>query len=401
MPGRFTLILLFLVLSCHAAVDEKIAKTESQIHTKKVQEKEVSKKLNQLAKEISGQNKKLTALKQEIRKSEATIARLKKSLNLKSGKLQKLELLYKKLEKKEGEVNRKLSDLLAKEIAFELISGSGDDENRHNYFEQNGEELVQQKILHNYRRLLKERFAKTETKFKNIQKNRILIQKELKKTRSKLMKLEKEKNRLKRLQNLQSATVVNLRKKEKRYISKLARIRKEKQNLSHTLRKLHIMRKKLEQTRIKPVETGNLKVRQIGSSYQKGSIAKYRGKKTIAPLKKYTVTQKFGTFIDPIYKIKIFNESVILKPETPNAVVRNILSGKVVYAAKVPMLDYVVIVEHPNKLHTIYAHLSKLAPTIKVGRKIKKSYALGRVDDALKFEVTQQEKHIDPLELIH
>jgi len=163
---------------------------------------------------------------------------------------------------------------------------------------------------------------------------------------------------------------------------------------------LHITKKKIEKTRIKPTATANVKVRQIGSSYQKGSIAKYKGKKTIAPLKSYTVARKFGTFIDPIYKIKIFNEAVILKPKKPNAVVRNVLPGRVVYASKIPMLDNVVIIEHQNKLHTIYAHLTKIAPTIKVGKKIQKAYAIGRVDNKLKFEVTQEEKHINPMELI-
>ncbi len=401
MPGRFTLLLLLFIVCAHATINEKIAKTKSQLHTKKVQEEEISRRIGQLANEITQQSKKLVSLKKEITASEAEIKQLKSTLNLKNNKLQKLQTLYKKLKVKEDKVNRKLTILLSREIVLDMISGGDDTENVSTLFEQNSEQLVQKEILHHYRKLLKEKFSKTKTEFTKIQKNRKLIQNELKKTHQKLSKLEKAQNRLRRLQNLQAATIQNLHKKKKTYLAKLARIRKERQNLSQTLHKLHITQKKLEQTRIKPTETGNIKVRQIGSSYQKGSIARYRGKKTIAPLKDYSVEQKFGTFVDPIYKIKIFNESVTLKPKTPNAVVRNILPGRVVYASKVPMLDYVVIVEHPGKLHTIYAHLSKLAPTIKVGRKIKKAYALGRVDNALKFEVTQQEKHINPMELIN
>ncbi len=399
MIGRFCVLLLLCFVYTYAAIDDKITQTESQIHTKKVQEKEVSRKLSRLAKEITQQNSKLTKLKKEISTSEAKIKTLKKSLDLKSGKLQKLETLYKKLKSKEDEVNKKLTALLSREIAVSMVSEGGD-EGVINSFEQNSDTLIFKEVLARYRKLLKEKFSTTKIRFEKLQKNRKLIQSELEKTRSKLAKLEEEKKRLKHLKNLQSATVSNLRKKEKRYIRKLARIRKEKQNLSKTLNKLHITRKKLEQTRIKPTKTDNINVRQIGSSYQKGSIARYKGKKSIAPLKEYTLVQKFGTFIDPIYKIKIFNESVVLKPKSPNAVVRNILPGRVVYASKVPMLDYVVIVEHPDKLHTIYAHLSKIAPNIKVGKKIKKAYAIGRVDNTLTFEVTQQEKHINPMELI-
>jgi len=53
-----------------------------------------------------------------------------------------------------------------------------------------------------------------------------------------------------------------------------------------------------------------------------------------------------------------------------------------------------------DEIHTIYAHLSKIAPTIQVGQKIKKGYVIGRVDNDLTFEVTQKNFHIDPLELI-
>jgi murein DD-endopeptidase MepM/ murein hydrolase activator NlpD len=400
MLNRFVVLLLLCVAYSHGAIDDKIAKTKSQMHTKKVQEKEVSRKLSQLAKEITQQDKKLAQIKKDISSSEAKIKQLKTSLNLKSGKLKKLETLYNKLKKKENEVNKKLSSLLSQEIALSMISGESDDNRVQNAFEQNSEQLVFKEVLKRYRKLLREKFLKTKTRFEKLQKNRVLIQTELQKTRDKLAKLEKEQKRLTHLQNLQSETVRNLRSKKKRYTQKLLRIRKEKKSLAKTLNKLHITRKKLEQTRIKPTKTDNINVRQIGSSYQKGTIAKYKGKKTIAPLKKYTIVQKFGTFVDPIYKIKIFNESVTLKPKSPNAVVRNILPGKVVYASKIPMLDYVVIVEHPGKLHTIYAHLNKIAPTIKVGKKVKKAYALGRVNNTLTFEVTQQEKHINPMELI-
>ena len=48
------------------------------------------------------------------------------------------------------------------------------------------------------------------------------------------------------------------------------------------------------------------KVRQINSSYTKSKTYKYRGNKTISPLASARVIKKFGTYIDPIYKIKVF-----------------------------------------------------------------------------------------------
>jgi murein DD-endopeptidase MepM/ murein hydrolase activator NlpD len=44
--------------------------------------------------------------------------------------------------------------------------------------------------------------------------------------------------------------------------------------------------------------------------------------------------------------------------------------------------------------------MDKIAPTIREGKKVKKGYVIGRVQKELMFEVTQKNRHIDPLELI-
>ncbi|MDE5591847.1 MAG: M23 family metallopeptidase, partial [Helicobacter sp.] len=64
------------------------------------------------------------------------------------------------------------------------------------------------------------------------------------------------------------------------------------------------------------------------------------------------------------------------------------------------ILKHVIIIEHKNNMHTIYAQLDKIAPTIKPGSTVKKGYTIGRAENILKFEVTLKDKHIDPLELI-
>ena len=64
------------------------------------------------------------------------------------------------------------------------------------------------------------------------------------------------------------------------------------------------------------------------------------------------------------------------------------------------MLDDVVIIEHDNGLHTIYAHMDKIAPTISVGQRLKQGAIIGRVSSELMFQVTQRNAHIDPLQVI-
>ena len=215
--------------------------------------------------------------------------------------------------------------------------------------------------------------------------------------------------------------VENLNKNKEDYIQKLINTQKQSEALSSTLEELKIIDDKEEKEkarkiaqknaqkqqpqpeilqRDKRVEDIDKKVKLYGSSYKESRVKKYVGSKTISPLKNAFVKRKFGNFIDPVYDIKIFNESVILSSNTQNAQVYNVLDGKVIFAKSTPVLDNVIIVENKNGIHTIYANLSQIAPTIKNGSVIKKGYSIGRVKSDLTFEVTQKNFHIDPLELI-
>ncbi|MDQ7085698.1 MAG: peptidoglycan DD-metalloendopeptidase family protein [Sulfurovum sp.] len=164
-------------------------------------------------------------------------------------------------------------------------------------------------------------------------------------------------------------------------------------------RKAHQASRKAEAEKRK-VYKESAKVKQVNSSYKKSSTYKYKGSKTISPLSHARVIKKFGTYVDPIYKIKIFNESITLQSNRSNAKVKNVLNGKVVFAGKSSMLGKVVVVSHSKKIHTVYAGLSKIAPTIRVGTKIKKGYVVGKVSRKLLFQATKNSKHINPLELI-
>lgn len=142
-------------------------------------------------------------------------------------------------------------------------------------------------------------------------------------------------------------------------------IQDEREEIRATLEKLKIIKVQEDNKLLaenakkdKPKEViGDSGIRQIGSSYQNSNVKKYIGEKTIAPLDSFTVKRKFGDYVDPIYKIKIFNESVVLASSTPDATVKSVLSGKVIFAKDTASLEKVVIVENSDEIHTIYAHL--------------------------------------------
>ncbi|HQR73363.1 MAG TPA: peptidoglycan DD-metalloendopeptidase family protein [Sulfurovum sp.] len=162
--------------------------------------------------------------------------------------------------------------------------------------------------------------------------------------------------------------------------------------------KAHVAVKEAEKENTKVYQESE-KVKQVNSSYKASATYAYQGGKTISPLSGARVIKKFGTYVDPIYKIKIFNESITMQ-RASNTKVQNILNGKVVFAGKSSMLGKVVVVSHSDRIHTVYAGLSKIAPTIHVGAKIQKGYVVGKVNEKLIFQATKDSKHIDPLKLI-
>jgi len=191
-------------------------------------------------------------------------------------------------------------------------------------------------------------------------------------------------------------------REEKALARKKARKAKEALRIAKTEEdraKARIAAKEAEAAK-KKVYKESAKVRQINSSYQKSKTYAYKGGKTICPLRGARLIKKYGTYVDPIYKIKIFNESITLKSASSNAKVHNVLNGKVVFSGKSSMLGKVVVVSHSHKMHTVYAGLSKIAPTIRVGSKIKKGYVVGKVSEKLIFQATKNSKHINPLKLI-
>jgi murein DD-endopeptidase MepM/ murein hydrolase activator NlpD len=230
------------------------------------------------------------------------------------------------------------------------------------------------------------------------------------KLKTEISAIEHEKKKLEKEKHSNEKALKDLQHKKNRYKREIKALLSQKNELKKTLENLHIIQEsetqkaqaKAEQKRTEALLASKPlpKVKSVGSSYHKARTRRYRGKKTIAPLNGYTVLKRYGTYTDPIYRIKIFNESVSLKPSSPNAKVKAVFNGKVILAQNTPLLDNVVIIEHAGGLHTIYAHLERIAPTVKKGKRVKKGSVIGRVNDELMFEVTQKNYHIDPLKVI-
>lgn len=400
--GFFCLFFSFCLLF-GATTKDRINKNTKSLQSATKQERRIHKKLQIVAKSIIEGEKSLEESDKRIVLLKEQIKDLQNDSKVTNKKLQRLSKENAKLVKTKKELEEKIINIIAEKFSFYLLT----DKN----YQESAESIIGDEVLEKMDTILKKDFQDLNRAYERTNETISEHNNQIKEIKSSLKGLKQKQASLKKLKQKRAKKVSNLKRQKDAYKRKLDKIVAQRNELKKTLQSLKILKKQEdeERTRAKEAKKNNYKkgtknsklsVKKIGSSYQQSRVKKYRGKKTIAPLQSFLIKQKFGNYIDPIYKIKIFNESVVLQSKSKNAKVRNVLSGKVIFAKDTAMLDKVIIVENRLGIHTIYAHLNKIAPTIKVGKKIKKGYIIGRVDRDLTFEVTQKNYHINPLQLI-
>lgn len=378
-------------------IDEKSKNLEEKINT----EKKLHGKLQDIASEIVNEEKNIEVIKGKIEDLGKNIIASQDTVQKKYEYLEKLTKDTQILSTQKKDLEDKIIKIIAEDFSFYLISDSG--------YLDNEDGILVDEVLQKMDIIIRKEFGKLANDYKQVNEQIYSQSQEIKSIRTEIQNAKNKKDEFMALEKKRESSIASLSAKKEGYKKQLDDIQSEREEIRATLEKLKIIKiqednkllaernAKKEKIKESPGDSG---IRQIGSSYQNSNVKKYVGEKTIAPLDGFSVKRKFGDYVDPIYKIKIFNESVVLASSTPDATVKSVLNGKVIFAKDTASLEKVVIIENSDEIHTIYAHLSKIAPTIQVGQKIKKGYVIGRVDNDLTFEVTQKNFHIDPLELI-
>ncbi|EAI5623406.1 murein hydrolase activator EnvC family protein [Campylobacter upsaliensis] len=388
-------LFLFSLFSLLLFANGIAEKTKDLKENERIQQ-QLSKKLEDLAQDILSGEKNLKNLSEQIDTLSSQTSKLEANIKVQNKELSTLNNQNKELLRIKSLMEGKLISLMAKDFAYDLPIPEG-------YIE--GEEsFMAFELLGSLDKVLSEEISKLSKDYEGVN---LLIENKQKQIEQIRLNLKNYNEQLKELQSLKNRQIkeINRQKTDRQiYAKKLDNLKAQQEELRATLDELKIIDKK-EQVKKQKEETSkfannNQKIRQIGSSYQGSSVKRYTGKKTIAPLDSFTIKQKFGNYVDPIYNIKIFNENVVLRSKKADATVKSVLDGRVVFAKNTTMLQRVVIIEHNDGIHTIYAHLDKIAPNIKVGKRVKKGAVVGRIKDDLTFEVTQKNFHINPLELI-
>ncbi|WP_456393843.1 murein hydrolase activator EnvC family protein [Nitratifractor sp.] len=428
----FLILLLLAGLLEASQTVKKIQESQKSLESTEAKKKRMSRQLSRLAasikateKELAGLRKALDRLEKKKREGETRYA----------GTLERIEGLDKQIAQLDRDIRRRheefirlLTDQFSTIVAMRQMNRRSQrrvilEAFYSRYKEANDRELNQlkksiEKSRKNKQRLMLQRASLKRSIAKTIAlRDLYKIKKE--KSEKLLKKLaEEEKLYRKKLQQIisrqnalrQTLARLNILRKEEIEAAR-RREAERKAELARRAKQLEEMRRAKAQERAQARAEGREvdysapkleeeKVKQVGSSYQKERVARYRGPRTFPPIKGARLIKRFGTYVDPIYKIKIFNDSITLKAPHSDATVRTVFNGKVVYVGENSMLGKVVIVQHGNGLHTVYAGLSKISPLIKTGSRIRRGTAVGKVRRKLIFQATQNSKLINPVRLI-
>lgn len=395
-PLLLALLLIAATLIAKEDINNKIKKTSTEIKSFDKKYSSLHRKMEETAKEIKKRER-------DLEEQEQRISRLSKELDdsqvqyeANSRELLQLKDRQLLLEGKQGLIEAELVKSLARNISISMLIKGKSASTAESVIT---EEILQELNIQTQREIEKLEHEHTDNAntIKNFQARTVQLQ-------SAISDIDRQKAELLEATQQNKKDIQAKQKAKNQYKKSIKQLIAQKKALENTLAQLNIVKtQEVEEEKTPSVQekrSVTAKVARNGSSYQSVQSKKYSGSKTIAPLSDYNLVKKFGPYTDPIYNIQIYNESVTLQPNERNAKVKTVLNGKVILAKNTPLLDNVVIIKHSNGLHTIYAHLDMIAPTIAKGKRVKKGSVIGRVDNELIFEVTQDRYHIDPMTLI-
>ena len=396
------------------AIEKDIKKTKTEINQKDKEVKRLNNSIEDAANDILNEQRNLKGLDLQIVGLEDDVAKLSKEFEVKMKEIDEYEAQKHRLINEKTEIEKQLVDIMSKELAASVVITENSPNDQ--------DDIIKAQVSKNLSKVVGDYVKKLKVEF--VHRQQMIKELELKVRTIKLsvLALEQKKNQLARTKQDKLKAIDKIKKQAENYKKKLEAIAQEQQRARDTLEKLNILkRQKLVEAQKKPapvttvaqraaavdlsgvnIDDANLNqdIKMLGSSYQPAKAVHFVGKKVPAPLDSFVITKHFGPYIDPIYKIKIHNDSIQMKSSQPDAIVKNILDGKVVFAKEVASLGNVVIVQHDGNLHSIYTHLTKIAPNISAGKKIPQGFAVGRTARDLTFEITKDEVPINPLEVI-
>lgn len=412
----FFIILVSLAFGA-SKYDKEIKNNSNKLESAKTAVIQTDQQIKKLAFEINQQQSILDNIQSNIVTLNNLIAGNKNTIDEATTEMQTLEQTAEQITKQKTEQEARFAEIIVENFAS---SKAKDLENK-----RTKEDVVSGEIYSILGDVVKSEIVELDTQYDILNQNKFQKEVRIKEVKITLNENNSKKNNLAKLEKAQLDSIKKLEKKHIEYQNQLAKNQQTQQKLTSILKQLNILKaqevvvkKEMPKSKKKSIFEDmnastkqqykivspniNVDVKKIGSSTGELKIARYLGAKTISPLKNFTIVKRFGKYYDDVYNMEFFNESVTLAAKEQDSKVVSVLPGKVIYEKKnQSILDNVVIIQHPNGLHTVYSHLDKISPTISTGKYLESGYTIGRVSGNLVFQVTQNNAFIDPLDLIN
>jgi murein DD-endopeptidase MepM/ murein hydrolase activator NlpD len=356
-------------------IDDKLSKYNSKLSR-------IGRDIVQYQREVQKINGELYQIEKELRKKELSYKQTVERLD----NLKKTE---QNLVRTQKLIQNKIIKTIAKivSISFVITSSTSISHNTQ-------ESIITEEFLLALQKKQKIEMKKLDLELKDSREKRFVLSKNMNELKKVIQDVENQRANVLKKKNQKSDLLKKSKISEKEYKNQLNANIEKQNNLKKVIADLKAEQEKFHRN------NSNQKVKNYASNYRVAKTTKYRGQKTIAPLKHYTIAKKYGPYVDPIYNIKVFNEHVTLRSKYQGANVFNVFNGKVTLVKKHVLLNNIVVIEHYNGLQTVYAYLEKVSPAIAVGKKIKKGTVVGRINNDLMFEVMNKNHHINPIEII-
>jgi septal ring factor EnvC (AmiA/AmiB activator) len=372
------------------SVDKKIETTKSTLQNTKNRILIMNKKLDKIAQQIYKQTIYLNNINTQIALLNQKILDLENILKNTKESVTSLEYKKMKLLKKRKIFQKELIDFISKNYYIK-------NRNITSFRDVINEEILKVVAKQSSKKLDKiyKSYTNIDTEIANIN-NKI---KEIKEAKSILLN---RKEQMAQLKKQKSQNLLQLNKIKLSYKTELQKVIASQNRLQEQLAKLNIIKEKLKQEKLnkkREQKIEKIKIKNYANIYMRPKTARYRGKKTIPPLNG-VIVKHFGAYTDPIYNISLYNDSITIKPPKTPAKVRAIMNGKVVFVGE-SNEGKIIVIQHKNKLHSIYAKLDRISPFVKKGYRVKKSEVIAKVDKELEFEVTYKTLPINPKEVVN
>ncbi len=386
---KITIFLILFSLLFSNSINRKIKQQKKELRVTQKQYNRMDKKLAEIARKIINTkaenrilSKKLTRLEKKIRKSQSIYDNLTQKKITIDKRLAELNDI---IEEKQDKFITLIADKFSMALVLEELK------------QPTAKSIILQEAYKVYAKKNNKEIEKLKNELEKLNNKEDFLKKEQINLDNKISIYKKDRDEYRDKIEKKEQILQRLATDRAIYKRRFNAIRDTRRALQKKLNRLQIVKRDKEEDSYEEV-----KVATSHRHHKKRvKVAKYRGGKTISPLEGSRLIKRFGTYIDPIYKFKIFNKSITLKAPYKGAKVKSVLDGKIVFAENSGgMLGKVVIIAHSNNIHTIYAKLSRLAPNIKVGRRVSKGSIIGKVNSTLMFEVTKNNKHLNPLKLI-